>query len=184
MVRRITIRSVAVLCAGLVMLSAFPSSSQPLDKRTAKGLSVQLGTGIIYGGNGLMVDYQVPLSGLFRMSPFIGIGGTVGGTDGSESKYYWLGYSAGLNLEIGKMHRILVSPHFFGSHNVHRNPSTAWINKKTIYGPSLMLGYKGTARFGLVWQIGVGAVYTPNPLSRSTAYSLNPHLDLGIGYKF
>ena len=149
------------------------------------GWAIHLGAGIMYGGNiGLLIEKQIHLNEKFRVSPFVAVGVTDGGTDSiSNKKYYWFSYSAGANLEYGKKHRIVFGPHFMGNNLLGNSVN---VKKKFRAGASFIIGYKGTADFGLIWQIYIGDIYSQDddPFSNNKTYSHRSHFGLGLGYKF
>lgn len=153
-------------------------------KNTKAGLAVQIGMGTSYGGSGGLVEYQILLKENLRLTPFTGIGFSLGGTDTSTAEFYWLNYATGLNLEYGKTHRIVIAPQIMGGYNIVSKPKDATIDKNMIIGPAFFAGYKGTASFGLIWQLMLGIVYIQNPLFTDSKYFFEPSFSLGIGYKF
>jgi|694.fasta_scaffold11422_7 hypothetical protein len=160
-------------------------SQDTLTKSVKDGLAIHLGAGIIYGGNlGVLVERQILLKGKFRISPFAAVGVAEGGTDSiSKKNYYWFGYTAGVNLEYGKKHRIIFGPHFVGNNLIGNSDE---VKKNFLAGASFILGYKGTADFGLIWQVYIGDIYSQDddPFSNNKTYSHRSHVGLGLGYKF
>jgi hypothetical protein len=59
-----------------------------------------------------------------------------------------------------------------------------YVNKHVLTGPAFIAGYKGTASFGLLWQIHLGIVYEHNPIGDDRKYLFGPTAGIGIGYKF
>ena len=144
--------------------------------------AIQIGAGFMYGGNiGLLTERQIILNENFRISPFVATGIAEGGTDSTSQKYYWFSYVAGANLEYGKKHRIIFGPHFVGQNLVGNSVE---VKKNFLPGPSFIIGYKGTADFGLIWQVYIGDIYVQDPTTNSKVYSHNSHIGLGLGYKF
>lgn len=160
-------------------------SAQEEKKSLKDGWAIHLGAGIMYGGNiGFLTERQILLSEKLRVSPFAAIGVAEGGTDSiSRKKYYWFGYSTGANLEYGKKHRIILGPHFEGNNLIGNSDE---VKKKFFGGFSFILGYKGTADFGLIWQVYIGDFYSPDddPFSTNKKYEHRSQVGIGIGYKF
>lgn len=154
------------------------------NKSVKEGLAIHLGAGIMYGGNiGLLIEKQILLNEKLRVSPFAAVGVAEGGTDSiSNKKYYWFGYSAGANLEYGKKHRMIFGPHFVGNNFIGNSDE---VKKNFLAGVSFIIGYKGTAGFGLIWQVYVGDIYSQDddPFSNNKTYSHRSHVGLGLGYK-
>ena len=172
----------------LFVLILFPfllSAQEEKNKGIKDGWAIQIGAGIIYGGNiGFLTEKQISLKGKLRVSPLVSVGVAEGGTDSITSKKnYWLGYAAGANLEYGKKHRIILGTHFEGN-NLFGN--SAGVKKNKFNGLSFVLGYKGTADFGLIWQVYIGDFYSPDddPFSANKKYEHRSQAGLGIGYKF
>ena len=154
-------------------------------KSIKAGWAMNVGAGIMFGGNiGIQIENQILLKEKLRISPFVSVGVAEGGTDSITSKkYFWFGYAAGANLEYGKKHRIILGPHFEGN-NLIGNPNN--LKKNFFGGFSFILGYKGTADFGLIWQVYIGNFYSPDddPFSANTKYEHRSHVGIGVGYKF
>jgi hypothetical protein len=168
-----------VLCLHVIELQA-----QENPKYQQQGFAIQLGTGVLYGGVGGLVEYQQVVLETVRLTPFAGLGISLGGTDTNTYDYYWLNYAIGLTLELGNKHRLVLGPQLIGSRHIYQIPANAPLCKQTLMGPSFMLGYKGTSSFGLIWQFSIGLAYLQNPLIRSEKYASSPHLNIGLGYKF
>ena len=166
----------------LHLLPQFLFAQKENDKSTNDGWAIHLGAGFIYGGNiGLLMEKQILLNEKFRISPFVSAGFAEGGTDSTSKKYYWGGCAAGVTFEYGKKHRIIFGPHFIGN-NVIGN--SIEVKKNFLAGTSFIIGYKGTAKCGLIWQLYVGDIYLQEALSDSKKYSHSSQMGLGIGYKF
>ena len=153
------------------------------NKSTKGGWAIHLGAGIMFGGNiGFLMEKQILLNEKLRISPFASLGIAEGGTDSiSNKKYYWFGYAAGANLEYGRKHRIIFGPHFIGNNLIGNSIE---VKKNFFAETSFIIGYKGTAKFGLIWELYIGDVYLQDLYSESKKYFHSSHLGLGIGYKF
>ena len=169
----------------LLLVPVFLSAQDEKPKSTKDGWAIHLGAGVMYGGNiGFLTEKQILLKERLRVSPFVSAGVGEGGTDSITSKkYYWFGYAAGANLEYGKTHRVILGTHFEGNNLIGNSNA---IKKNFFGGFSFILGYKGTADFGLIWQVYIGDFYSPDddPFSANKKYEHRSHVGLGIGYKF
>lgn len=153
-----------------------------LAKGIKDGWAMHLGFGVMYGGNiGLLIERQFLLTDHLRISPFGSFGFAEGETDSIGGNYNTLEYAIGANLEYGKKHRVILGPHFVGQNNIGNSVE---LKKKSQVSVSFIVGYKGTANFGLIWQVYIGDVYLQDPLSDSNKYYHSSHVGLGIGYKF
>ena len=85
---------------------------------------------------------------------------------------------------MGRMHRFIFGPQLVGARNISNDPEDAVIYKKSLDGLSFIAGYKGTANFGLMWQVVFGVAYLQNPLMPDDKHFFQPHVGLGMGYKF
>lgn len=154
-------------------------------KSVKPGWALQGGSGILYGGNlGILAENQIKLSSRFRISPFGSFGMADGGNaPDTDIRQYWFGYAAGVNLEFGKKHRIILGPHFMGNNYLGDEPNA---KKDFRAGFSTILGYKGTADFGLIWMVYVGNIYAQNDeiFSADKTYENQSHVGIGLGYKF
>lgn len=154
-------------------------------KSTKAGWAMSIGAGVMFGGNiGIQIENQILLKEKLRLSPFISVGGAEGGTDTiTDIKYYWFGYAAGANLEYGKKHRVILGPHFEGNSLIGNSNE---VKKNFFGGFSFILGYKGTADFGLIWQVYIGDFYSPDddPFSANKKSEHRSHVGIGVGYKF
>lgn len=130
----------------LLLVPAFLSAQEEKPKSIKDGRAIHLGAGLMHGGNiGFLTEKQVLLNEKLRFSPFVSAGVGEGGTDSITSKkYYWFGYATGANLEYGKKHRVILSPHFEGNNLIGNSNA---IKKNFFGGYSFILGYKGTADF-------------------------------------
>jgi hypothetical protein len=157
-------------------------SQDTLSKGVKDGWAIHIGAGVMYGGNiGFLTERQILLKENLRISPFGSFGFAIGGTDSIGGKYNSFEYAAGANLEYGKKHRIILGPHFVGQNIIGNSVD---IKKKSLMGASFIIGYKGTANFGLIWQVYIGDIYLQDQFSSSKKYSHSSHMGLGIGYKF
>lgn len=163
-------------------MPAFLSAQEEQPKSTKAGWAVHLGAGYMYGGNiGVLVEKQIFINEKLRISPFGSLGFAEGGTDSLSNTYYWFGYAAGANLEYGKKHRIIFGPHFIGENIIGKSVE---IKKNSLNGLSVILGYKGTANFGLIWQVYIGNITVQDEFTTGKKYFNSSHIGLGIGYKF
>ena len=174
-----------IFATAILFLPFFVWSQETPAKSVKGGWAIHLGAGIMYGGNiGFLTEKQICLKEKLRVSPFMAVGVAEGGTDSiSQKKYYWSGYAAGANLEYGKKHRIILGPHFEGNYLIGNSD----VAKKNFFGGfSFILGYKGTADFGLIWQIYIGDFYSPDddPFSANKKYEHRSQVGIGIGFKF
>lgn len=154
------------------------------NKSTKAGWAIQLGTGTMYGGLGTLVEKQILIKEKFRLTPYAGLGLSLGGKDTIKADYYWLNCAIGANMEYGKTHRLIWGAQIINSNDIYNTPSNAPINKKTLVGTSVITGYKGTTSFGLIWQAYLGLAYIQDPIVNDKKYFFEPHVGLGIGYKF
>ncbi|HOT13570.1 MAG TPA: hypothetical protein PK252_02310 [Bacteroidales bacterium] len=159
-------------------------SAQQEDKTTKGGFAIQVGNGVLYGGMGGMIEYQLRFKDNVRITPYVGSGFSVGCSDSSSAEYVWYSYAIGVNLEMGRMHRFILGPQIVGARNISNDPENAVIYKKSLDGLSFIAGYKGTAHFGLMWQVVFGVACLQDPLLQDDKYFFQPHVGLGMGYKF
>ena len=163
------------------------SQDSPKDeesKRVKDGWAILIGAGFMYGGNiGLLTEKQILIKEKLRVSPFVSLGIAEGGNDSIlNTKYFWFGYAVGANLEYGKKHRVIFGPHFVGQNLIG---NSVVVKKNFLPAFSFIVGYKGTARFGLIWQVYIGDIYMQNdPLKNNENFSHSNHVGIGIGYKF
>jgi hypothetical protein len=161
-----------MLCAVSLVMAADKSGG---------GLAVHVGFGSMYGGDGIAVEYQFVIRPLFRITPFAAGGAAQPIYGGMEP--FAFGYALGVNAEFGRRHRIFISPHFSSQYlDYNEDPQGKISNKNTVVGPAIALGYKGTAKFGLLWQAYGGVSYPAND-KHDHRNTLAPVFGLGIGYK-
>lgn len=169
----------------ILLVPAFLFAQDDKPKSIKDGWAMNVGAGIMFGGNiGIQIENQILLKEKFRLSPFVSAGVAEGGTDSITSKkYYWFGYAVGANLEYGKKHRLILGPHFEGNNLIGNSNE---IKKNFFGGFSFIVGYKGTADFGLIWQVYIGDFYSPDddPFSANKKYEHRSHVGIGVGYKF
>lgn len=166
----------------LLLIPNFISAQDKEPKNIKDGWAIHLGAGFMYGGNiGFLAEKQILLKNKLRISPFGSFGIAEGGTDSTGSKYNWFGYAAGVNLEYGKTHRVIFGPHFTGENLIGNSDE---VMQTSPFGASFIIGYKGVANFGLIWQVYIGDIYYPDLYLKSKEYSHSSHLGLGIGFKF
>jgi hypothetical protein len=174
-----------ILRVAIYLLFFFPNlaiGQENNNKSLKDGWAIHLGAGFIYGGNiGLLGERQIHVKGKFSLSPFCAVGWAEGETDSISHKNSWLGFSTGLTMEYGKKHRFIFGPQFVYQQLSGRSVE---VKKNQLPGASFIIGYKGTAGFGLIWQVYIGDIYTLEPTSDSKKYTHSSHLGLGIGYKF
>jgi hypothetical protein len=166
----------------LILLLTAVSAAASAD-RSGGGFAVHLGMGSLYGagdGGGAAVEYQVLLRPGMRLSPFVA-GGQVGSNQ-ADAPSHEFGYCIGVNAEYGKFQRIFAGPSF-GTQFLEWDHDTT-SNVQAVIGPSFVLGYKGTAHFGLLWQVYLGAAYIINYKYSEHKDNPVPVFGLGIGYKF
>ncbi len=166
----------------LLLLPTIYFAQEETPKSVKSGWAIHAGAGNLYGGNiGILVENQLRSGENMRFSPLVAFGIAEGESDSLSNDNLWLGYTLGINLEYGKMHRVIFGPQLVG--NILSGKSVE-IKKKSIVSASLILGYKGTAKFGLIWQVYIGDLYTPDPFTESNKYAHTSHVGLGLGYKF
>lgn len=166
----------------LIIIPSFLSAQDEKNKSIKAGWAIHAGAGFMYGGNiGILGEKQILLNEKIRISPFGSVGLAEGGTDSTGVKYNWFGYAAGANFEYGKKHRVIFGPHFIGQNLIGNSVE---VKKDFAAGATFILGYKGTANFGLIWQIYVGAIWMQEPLLDSKKLYSNSHMGIGLGYKF
>lgn len=165
-----------------IILFLFLNKLYSQENKTVKeGLAIQVGTGTMYSGLGVLTEYQVYYNNKIRLTPFVSAGAEFGSTDITG---VWPGYCLGINMEYGKKHRWFLGPNF-GSRGIgYETSKTELTNKHILVGPAFVTGYKGTSFSGLIWQINVGAAYMRNPVAINKKYFSGPSAGIGIGYKF
>ena len=167
------------VCSAILILG-LAAVARGADKSDG-GFAVAVGFGNPYGGEaGCAVEYQVLLASQFRLTPFAAAGAVNGLFEDSLA----IGYNAGVSFEYGRWNRAVASV-CFGSLYQDRD-SLPKAQTRTMIGPSLFLGSKGVARFGLLWQLWLGCTYIFNPINNPnrTDSDFNQVMGLGLGYKF
>ncbi|MBI3509341.1 MAG: hypothetical protein HY064_01655 [Bacteroidetes bacterium] len=174
-----------IFITAILFFPLFVWSQEAPNKGVKAGWAMNIGAGVMFGGNlGIQIENQILLKEKLRLSPFVSAGVGEGGTDPITSKkYYWFGYAAGANLEYGKKHRIILGSHFVGNNLIENSNA---VKKNFFGGLSFILGYKGTADFGLIWQVYIGDLYSPDddPFSANKKYEHRSQVGIGLGYKF
>ncbi len=155
-------------------------------KYNKPGFAIQIGTGLLYGGLGTQVEYQLKFKEKIRLTPQLGIGVSIGGppdqTDTIHSEGIWINSALGANIEYGRKHRVIIGPQLITAY--YTSDILPQSSQQRIFlGYSLIAGYKGTASFGLIWQAYVGMAHMEDPLMSEREY-LAPNIGLGLGYKF
>lgn len=165
----------------------FPSlvMGQEIPAKSVKdGWAIYLGAGYMFGGNiGVLGERQILLKEKFRISPFLASGFSEGTEDTALRRFNWFGIAAGVNMEYGKKHRVFVGPHVVLQELLGNSEQ---VKKNQLSSVSFIVGYKGTADFGLIWQVYIGDVYSQDddPFSTNKTFSHRSQVGLGIGYKF
>ena len=168
------------LILSVILLFTVTSVSASSDKSIG-GFAVHVGIGSLYGGGGASIEYQVLVSPLWRLSPFVSAGSTM---SIYNDNIYRFGYCVGVNAEFGRSHRLFIGPSFGSQYlDYDKDSSDHFSNVNTVVGPAMVLGYKGTARFGLMWLIYGGMSYLIND-KHEPKPGFAPVFGLGIGYKF
>jgi len=176
-----------ILITVILIFSFSKLPAQDTCKYNKPGLAIQLGAGVLYGFLGGLVEYQIILKEKVRITPLAGMGFSTGGaypTDTINMEGTWLNYAIGFNIEYGKKHRLIVGPQVIGANYISKERPNESINKRMFVGSSFIVGYKGTASFGLIWQLYVGVAHMQKPLMNDMKYFFEPNVGLGIGYKF
>jgi hypothetical protein len=157
-------------------------SQETPTKSVKDGWAIHLGAGFMFGGNiGILGEKQIVLKEKFRISPFAASGLAEGGTDSKSHRYNWFGMSTGVNMEYGKKHRVIFGPQFVLQELIGNSVE---VKKNQLSSVSFIIGYKGTADFGLIWQVYIGDIYIQDETTDSKMYSHKSHIGLGLGYKF
>ena len=179
----------------MLLLPSYNLLSQENTKARRPGVAVYMGIGSLFGGGGLMVEYQVPFSKKYKINPFISLGSQAVST---ELRGSWLGYASGINIEFGEIDfgkgkslNWLVGVNY-GSQGVGFDklfmPGSdiefTHIHQHLLMGFSGIAGYKFINRFGFTWQFYMGMCYVHNPIAYNTRYFFRPTGGVGIGYKF
>lgn len=150
--------------------------------KTASGFALHAGFGSLYGGLGVSAEYQFRLLPLLVVTPFASFGAATP-IEGGDFLYR-PGYCLGGQVEFGRSHRVFIGPSF-GTQYIQydEDQPKVYTNLRTIVGPAIAGGYKGTARFGLMWQVYGGACLLINE-SEQWRNTAAPVFGLGLGYKF
>jgi hypothetical protein len=182
-----------------ILLLLIPLSDNLLSQENTKvkkpGVAVYVGIGSLFGGGGLMVEYQIPFPRKYKINPFISVGSQAISTDLRGS---WFGYTSGINLEFGKIDfdkgAILnwLLGFNYGSQGVGFDKlflkgsdiEFTQIHQHLLMGFASTAGYKFVNRFGFTWQVYMGMCYVHNPIAYNTNYFFRPTGGAGIGYKF
>ena len=107
-----------------------------------------------------------------------------GGEEKNPADYYWLGSEIGIQIEKGTTRRFITGAQILLENNLISKPKNATINKKILWGPSCIAGYKGMSEAGITWQFTMGLAYLQDPYKSNKIFYLNPHIGIGVGYKF
>jgi hypothetical protein len=145
------------------------------------GFAIHAGVGGLYGGKGASIEYQIPVYEFVRLTPYV----SAGFADPIYTGYnvWQFGYCAGLNIEFGRFHRLLIGLSFGSLYvDFDADASDKPYNINTVVGPALAIGYKGTAKFGLLWQVYGGICYTMND-QHVGHNGFAPIFGVGFGYK-
>lgn len=172
----------SIVTIALLLISSHVQSQTATSKSKKDGWAIGMGAGYMYAGNmGVLFERQMKLKERWRLSPFASAGWAEGGTDSLKNRYSYIGLASGINLEFGKKHRA-----FIGSHAVVQRQlgQSVEVYRDILPGVSLILGYKGTSNWGLIWQIYIGDIYTQEATNESKAFDHYSQVGLGLGYKF
>lgn len=151
------------------------------QKASVDGFTISANAGTFSGGLGVLVQYQYRLDLFTFLSPFAGTGANFGGQD---LKGLWQGYAFGMNVEMGKYHRVLGGI-TYGTRGVgFETKNNEIVNKHLMVGPSAIIGYKGIHASGWEWHINVGLAYIKNPIAINDKFYRSPTAGIGTGYKF
>ena len=166
--------------AFLILFCSSVAQAQEPEAWIRDGLAAQVGAGLKHGGGvGGALEYQVKINDWLRITPFAGLGFSVGGSDDYRDAYYWLTGALGANVELGYAHRLVAGPQVFVARNVRQGPDAA-IERMQMLGTSLAAGYKGTASFGLLWELSAGVAWVPDPFDEAKGFAVRPALSLGV----
>lgn len=170
----------SALAAVLLGLAA-PARADPSDDRGQGGLAFHVGVGSFYGGAGGAIEYQIRLSPRLRLTPFAG-GGLNISTE-SEPVLIAPGWAGGAALEAGWLHRLFVAAGF-GTQGITATCEDGrdCMNDGMVHGPFAVLGYKGTAPFGLMWLAYWGASYSLDD-PYEDAWTVHSAVGVGVGWK-
>ncbi len=177
-----------LLIALILFISPCKLFSQDTCKYNKAGFSFQVGTGMLYGGGvGVLFEYQVILKENIWLTPLAGLGFSIGSSyppDTVNAEGQWLNCAAGFNLEYGKKHRLIAGPQLIGANYISAERPTESIKKRIFFGYSCIIGYKRTGSSGIIWQLYAGVAHMQDPLMDDTGNYFEPHVGLGVGYKF
>jgi hypothetical protein len=171
-----------VLAFAAVLLGATATAgAEPSDDRSRGGLAFHVGAGSFYGGAGAAVEYQIRFSPRLRVTPFAG-GGLNISTE-SDPVLTAPGWAGGAALEAGSLQRLLVAAGF-GTQGITVSCEAGrdCMNEGMVHGPFVVLGYKGTAPFGLMWLAYYGASMSLDD-PYEDAGTLHVALGVGVGWK-
>ena len=181
-----TMRKIIFLTA-LFFTNHLVAQQDNSNKANQSGLGIQLGTGLLYGGVGTIIEYQIKCKENLRLTPFLGTGVSIGGppdqTDTVHSEGLWMNSAMGINLEVGKKHRLILGPQLISAY-YHSEMLPQSPDQRFFLGFSMIAGYKGTSSFGLFWQGYLGLARIQAPLMTAQDPFLEPNVGLGLGYKF
>lgn len=147
------------------------------------GFAIHLGYGSVYGKFGIANEYQFVLKRKLRLTPSVSIGLL------SYIKKINISYSIGCDIEIGNAQRFTIGTRFgtiYGEEIYSRDDMgypIEIINVKPRHGPSLEIGYKGEAFFGLLWLVRMGYGLVIDGRNLNNIYPL-PVFSTGLGWKF
>lgn len=170
------------LAPGAVLLGlAAPVRAEPSDDPSRDGLAFHVGAGSFYGGAGGAIEYQIRLSSRLRVTPFAGGGLTI--STETDPVLTAPGFAGGAALEAGSLQRLFVAAGF-GTQGITSTCEAGQdcVNEGVVHGPFAVLGYKGTAPFGLMWLAYYGASFSlDDPFE--DAMTVHPALGVGLGWK-
>lgn len=169
--------AVAAVMLGL----AGTARAEPSDDRSRGGLAFHVGVGSFYGGAGGAIEYQIRLSPRLRVTPFAG-GGLNISTE-TDPVLTAPGWGAGAALEAGSLQRLFVAAGF-DTQGITSSCQAGQdcMNEGMVHGPFAVLGYKGTAPFGLMWLAYYGASMSLDD-PYEDAGTLHAALGVGVGWK-
>ncbi|MES2395996.1 MAG: hypothetical protein V4549_08340 [Bacteroidota bacterium] len=171
-----------IFITAILFFPLIVGSQETPSKSVKDGWAIHLGAGFMFGGNiGILGEKQILLKEKLRISPFVASGIAEGGTDSTSHTYYWFGMTTGVNMEYGKKHRVIFGPQFVLQEVIGNSVE---VKKNQLSSVSFIIGYKGTADFGLIWQVYIGDIYMQDYTTDSKLYSHRSHIGLGLGYKF
>ena len=156
------------------------SAAMAADKSDG-GFAIHAGYGTLYGGVGASLEYQIPVYKFIRLTPYVSAGLADPIYNGYNVRQF--GYCTGLNIEFGRFHRLLVGLSFGSLYaDFDADASGKPYNINTVVGPGLAIGYKGTAKFGLLWQVYGGICHMMND-QHVDHNTFAPLFGVGLGYK-